>query len=82
MLHPYNKPPHAEADPVLDRSPILSLMSAMLDQAFHGLGLIEYYHWSPLARFLVAVAWSDGAAYVNVKNTCSVRSGPLNKASG
>ena len=42
-----------------------SLLSAMLDAVMHGMGLLAYIHWSPLARFGVAVAWFWAAAYVH-----------------
>lgn len=39
-----------------------SLASAALDQIFHNTGLLEYIHWNPFCRFLVALPWFYGAS--------------------
>lgn len=39
-----------------------SLASAALDQIFHQIGLLEYIHWNPFYRFILAMAWLYGAA--------------------
>ncbi|MGE5529932.1 MAG: hypothetical protein ACM3X6_12435 [Patescibacteria group bacterium] len=39
-----------------------SLLSAMLDNVLHGLGLLIYLHWSPAARYVVAAAWFYAAS--------------------
>lgn len=39
-----------------------SLASAALDQIYHNLGLLEYIHWNPFWRFLVALGWFYGVA--------------------
>ena len=67
MLYLYNKPPMRKTIQFWIYLLSFSLMGAMLDQAFHGLGLIKYYHWSPLVRFFVGVIWFYGAAVVNEK---------------
>ena len=42
-----------------------SLLSAVLDVVLHKLGLLAYYHWSPIARFFLAMAWFYAAAFVH-----------------
>jgi hypothetical protein len=37
--------------------------SAILDQIFMQIGLLEYIHWNPICRFFVALAWFYGAAF-------------------
>lgn len=39
-----------------------SLASAALDRIFNQAGLLEYIHWNPFYRFLLAFAWFYGAA--------------------
>lgn len=41
---------------------IFTMASAALDQIFHNAGLLEYIHWSPLHRFVLALLWFYGAA--------------------
>ena len=36
---------------------MFSFISAALDQIFHQMGLLVYYHWNPWFRFLLAVVW-------------------------
>lgn len=38
-----------------------SLASAALDTIFHQAGLLEYIHWSPWCRFLIAGIWFFGS---------------------
>lgn len=37
--------------------------SAVLDTIFNQIGLLEYIHWNPFYRFIVALFWFYGAAY-------------------
>jgi hypothetical protein len=37
--------------------------SAILDKVFHQIGLLQYIHWNPFFRFLVALGWFYGTAY-------------------
>ena len=46
-----------------------SLLSAILDAVLHQLGLLVYYRWSPLARFLVTLVLFYVAGYVHQKYT-------------
>lgn len=39
-----------------------SLSSAALDKIYNQAGLLEYIHWSPWYRFLIAMTWFYGAA--------------------
>ncbi|TCL73241.1 hypothetical protein EDC14_1005103 [Hydrogenispora ethanolica] len=39
-----------------------SVASGALDANFHQLGLLEYHHWHPFFRFLIALGWFYGAA--------------------
>ncbi len=41
---------------------IFSISSAALDKIFHNAGLLEYIHWNPFYRFVVALIWFYGAA--------------------
>lgn len=41
---------------------VFSISSAALDLNFHKLKMLEYYHWNPFYRFLVALIWFYGAA--------------------
>lgn len=36
--------------------------SAILDKIFNQIGLLDYIHWNPFYRFLVALFWFYGAA--------------------
>lgn len=38
-----------------------ALVSAGLDEMFHRMGLLEYIHWHPFWRFIIAVVWLLGA---------------------
>lgn len=39
-----------------------ALASAALDRIFNQAGLLEYIHWNPFYRFILALAWFYGAA--------------------
>jgi len=43
-----------------------SVASAALDKVFYQLGLLNYIHWNPFFRFLVALVWFYGA-YLHYK---------------
>ncbi len=40
-----------------------SLASAILDKIFNQIGLLQYIHWNPFFRFIIALGWFYGAAY-------------------
>ncbi|HBE77142.1 MAG TPA: hypothetical protein DDW65_05090 [Firmicutes bacterium] len=42
---------------------IFALASAALDKIFNNLGLLEYVHWNPFYRFILAAIWFYGAAW-------------------
>ncbi len=39
-----------------------ALSSAALDRIFNHAGLLEYLHWNPFYRFIIALVWLYGAA--------------------
>lgn len=43
-----------------------SIASAALDKVFYQVGLLNYLHWNPFYRFLVALVWFHGA-YLHYK---------------
>jgi hypothetical protein len=46
---------------------VFSWMSAMLDSVLNQMGLITYIHWSPWARFAVALPWFWLATWFNAR---------------
>lgn len=58
MLFLYFKPPLKRALLFAGYVITFSLISAMVDATFHGLGLIAYLRWSPFARFLLSILWA------------------------
>ncbi len=41
---------------------IFTMASTAIDWIFHSAGLLQYFHWNPGYRFLLALAWFYGAA--------------------
>ena len=67
MVYLFFKPPMKAAVAFWVYLLSFSLISAMLDDVLHKLGLLQYVHWSPLARLAVAVGWFYAAALVHEK---------------